>query len=185
MVLEVCSTGDRVPAVCLTEGRTGGGPTAAGPTHKAGVIELGEVLRRLSTEALLWVRDPQVLDGAAEVVEGSSTADRARIVVEDLLHARVVRSASSRVRVVLKMGNPFPNVSLLVREGVNALALPATVLRPRVVRECASKGLDVYAWLVNDVSQAVRTVRYGVRLLVTSRSSLKRELQQYLGALGT
>lgn len=185
VVLEVCSTEGGVPTVCLTEERTAGGPTTAGPTETARVIELGEVLRRSTTEVLLWVRDPQVLDGAARAVEGSGAIDRASIVVEDLLHARVVRGTSSRVRVILKMGNPFPNVPLLAKEGVSALALPATVLRPRVVRECASKGLDVYAWLVNDVSQAVRTVRYGVKLLVTSRPSLKRELQQYLGVLGT
>lgn len=184
VVFEIFPALETAPAAWSAGERTERVATTTVPAQGTGSVELEGVLRGLSIEVLLWVRDPQVLDSVARVIERSGLVERAGIVVDDLLHARVVRGASSRVRVVLKMGNPFPNVPLLAKEGVSALALPATVLRPRVVRECASRGLDAYAWLVNDVSQAVRVVRYGVRLLVTSRPGLKRELQQYLGVLG-
>ncbi len=179
LVLEVCSTKDRVPVICPTE-ESG---DLEGAYAELGLPRLEEILESAGASVLLYVRSPQIADSAARAVESASSAERVRLVVEDLLHARVARSASERVRVVLKLSNPYPNVSLLAREGVAGLAMPAPVLRPRVVRECSSRGLEVYAWLVNDVSQALRVLKYGVELLVTSRPDLRRELRQYLGEL--
>ncbi len=179
LVLEVCSTRDRVPVVCPT-GEPG---DLSGTRVELGLPELSEVLGGTGASLLLYVRSPQVADSAARAVETSGATSRTRLVFDDLLHARVARSASERVGAVLRLGNPYPNVPLLTREGLVGLAMPAPALRPRVVRECASRGLEVYAWLVNDVSQALRVLRYGVELLVTSREGLRRELRQYLGEL--
>lgn len=183
VVLEVCSTKDRVPVVCPAGGLSEISQTEVELAQRARVLKVEDVLRSSRVELLFWVRDPQVLDTVAKTIEDAEAIGKAYVLVEDLLNVRVVRSKSSKVRTILKLANPFPNVSLLAREGVNVLALPASVLRPRVVRECSSKGVDVVAWLVNDVSQAIKAVRYGVKLLVTSRSNLKKELQQYLGNL--
>lgn len=183
VVLEVCSTKDRVPVVCPAGGLSEISQTEVELAQRARVLKVEDVLRSSRVELLFWVRDPQVLDTVAKTIEDAEAIGKAYVLVEDLLYVRVVRSKSSKVRTILKLANPFPNVSLLAREGVNVLALPASVLRPRVVRECSSKGVDVVAWLVNDVSQAIKAVRYGVKLLVTSRSNLKKELQQYLGNL--
>jgi len=183
VVLEVCSTKDRVPVVCPAGGLSEISQTEVELAQRARVLKVEDVLRSSRVELLFWVRDPQVLDTVAKTIEDAGAIGKAYVLVEDLLYVRVVRSKSSKVRTILKLANPFPNVSLLAREGVNVLALPASVLRPRVVRECSSKGVDVVAWLVNDVSQAIKAVRYGVKLLVTSRSNLKKELQQYLGNL--
>ncbi|MEM2006180.1 MAG: hypothetical protein QW154_00865 [Sulfolobales archaeon] len=183
VVLEVCSTKDRVPVVCPAGGLSEISQTEVELAQRARVLKVEDVLRSSRVELLFWVRDPQVLDTVAKTIEDAEAIGKAYVLVEDLLYVRVVRSKSSKVRTILKLANPFPNVSLLAREGVNVLALPASVLRPRVVRECSSKGVDVVAWLVNDVSQAIKAVRYGVKILVTSRSNLKKELQQYLGNL--
>ncbi|MEM3983257.1 MAG: hypothetical protein QXZ22_05295 [Sulfolobales archaeon] len=185
IVLEVCSTKDSVPIVCPTGELSETSQASAELTQIAEAIRIENVLKSSQIELLFWVRDPQVLDTVAQAIENAGAVDRAYLVLEDLLHVRVIRSKSSKVKAILKLANPFPNVSLLAKEGVNALALPASVLRPRVVRECSSKGVAVVAWLVNDVSQAVRAVRYGVKLIVTSRSNLKKELLQYLGDLIT
>jgi hypothetical protein len=158
-------------------------PTIPEPRAGAGLVRLEEVLGGVDAEVLLWVREPQILDLVARAVEGLHAEGRAYIVVDDPLHARVVRNVLKSVRVVVRISNPFPNTALISREGVYGLALPATVIRPRLVKECASRGLQVYAWLVNDVSQAVKVLRYGVQLFITSRPTLKKELEHYTGEL--
>ncbi|MEM1931300.1 MAG: hypothetical protein QW780_05220 [Sulfolobales archaeon] len=185
IVLEVCSTKEGVPIVCPTGESSETTQASAELTQVAEALRVENILKSSQIELLFWVRDPRVLDTVAQAIENAGAVNRAYVVLEDLLHVRVIRSKSSKVKAILKLANPFPNVSLLAKEGVDALALPAPVLRPRVVRECSSRGVAVVAWLVNDVSQAVRAVGYGVKLIVTSRSNLKKELQQYLGDLLT
>ncbi len=184
IVLDICSTRDRVPVVC-PDVTSPGMPVPTTSEHElgGGLISLERVLSSIATEVLLWVREPQILDVVAKTVRGLHAEERAYIVVDDLLQARVVRNTLGSVKTVVRISNPFPNVAVISREGVYGIALPATVIRPRLVKECVSRGIQVYAWLVNDVSQALRVLRYGVQLFVTSRPTLKKELENYVGEL--
>lgn len=184
VVLNICSTRDKIPVVCPdTPDLRTPAPTILESELGGGLIGLEKVLSGIATEVLLWVREPQILDLVAKTVGELHAEGRTYMVVDDLLQARVVRNTHKSVRTVVRISNPFPNVAIISREGVYGIALPATVIRPRLVKECASRGIQVYAWLVNDVSQAVRVLRYGVQLFITSRPTLKKELERYVGEL--
>ena len=183
LVVDVYSTKDGVPVVVFD--RVVGGVDVASLSYDEvrralQVPDAGTLISSISADLVLWVRDSSLLDTLPKLVESSGATRRAYVAVDDVLQARAVRSASTSVRVVLRASNPFPNVALIRREGVNAIAVPPALARPRLVRECASRGLSVFVWPVNDVAQAARVVRYGVQALVTSRPTLRRELEGVL-----
>ncbi|MCS7099131.1 MAG: glycerophosphodiester phosphodiesterase [Sulfolobales archaeon] len=180
VVLDVFLSRDGVPVASTREEVGGRRLSELDFKFLTGAVELGTLLSYSDVELLLWIRDAGALDVAARAVREGGSLERHCLVVDDVLQVRVVRSVSREVCVVTMVRNPFPNLQLISREGSSAIAVPASVLRPRLVRESSARRLKVFAWLVNDVSLAARVVRYGVELLVTSRPTLKKELSQYL-----
>ena len=183
LVVDVYSTRDGVPVVVFD--RVVGGIDVASLSYDEvrrtlQVPDASTLISSIAADLVLWVRDSSLLDTLPKLVESSEAMRRAYVAVDDVLQARVVRGVSTSVRVVLRVSNTFPNVALIRREGVNAIAVPPALARPRLVRECAGRGLQVIAWPVNDVAQAARVVRYGVQALVTSRPTLRRELEEVL-----
>ncbi|MEM4592021.1 MAG: glycerophosphodiester phosphodiesterase [Sulfolobales archaeon] len=144
------------------------------------VLSLAEFSSETLLELLLKVTDPRVVDRIPKVVEEVGITERCYILVDDILWARSVATISDSARTALLVRNPFPNAQLIARERVSAVALPASLIRPRLVEEFKRLGIRVFTWLVNDVSQAMRVVRHGVDSLITSRRTLKKELQHYL-----
>ena len=133
-----------------------------------------------AADLVLWARDTSLLDTLPRLIESTGAVDRVYVAVDDILQARVVRGVSRAIKLILRISNPFPNVALMKREGVDALAIPPALAKPRLTRECASRGVSVVVWLVNDVAQATRAVRYGAQVLVTSRPTLRKELEEFL-----
>lgn len=181
VLIDFCATRDGIAIVCPPGGAVDTSILSYSELrHGVGVPSFKDVLTSVDLELLAWIRDSRALDTAVRIIEEAGAASRLYVVVDDLLYARVVRNLSKSCRVVLRISNPYPNVSVIAREGVNAIAAFANLIRPRIVRECSSHGLDVFAWLVNDVAQAIKAVRYGVKALTTSRPTLKKELQYFL-----
>lgn len=182
VVLDLHTTKDGVPVISLKE-EFGGRRVSEVDYATAvglGVVELNSLLKGVGSEVLLQVKDSRALDVAARIIQETGAEERCYLVVEDILQARAIRSISRDVGVITIVRNPFPNLQVLIREGSGAIAVPAPLIKPRLARECVSRGLKLFAWLVNDISLAVRVLRYGVELLVTSKPTLKREIEQFM-----
>ncbi|MCX8184865.1 MAG: glycerophosphodiester phosphodiesterase [Sulfolobales archaeon] len=180
VVLDLFLSRDGVPVASNREELGGRRLSELEYRSLAGVVELSSLLSYSDIELLLWIRDMRALDVAARAIRERGSLKKHCLIVEDVLQLRAVRNVSREVCVATLVRNPFPNLQLISREGSNAIAAPASVLRPRLARECSTRGLKLYAWLVNDVSLAAKVVKYGVEHLVTSRPTLKRELSQYV-----
>jgi len=183
LVVDVYASKDGVPVV--TFDRVIGGVDVASVSYEEvrrvlRVPDAATLISSTAADLVLWVRDNSLLDTLPRLVERAGAVGRVYVAVDDLLQARAVRGVSASVKLVLRISNPYPNITVIRREGVDAVALPPALVRPRLIRECTSRGVKVVAWPVNDVAQAARVVRYGVEVLVTSRPTLKRELAEYL-----
>lgn len=183
LVVDVYVAKDRVPVVVFE--RVIRGVDVASLSYEEvrralQVPDVGTLISSTTADLVLWVRDTSLLDILPELIEDAGAVGRVYLAVDDVLQARAIRGASKSVKVVLRVLNPFPNVVLLKREGVDAVAVPPALARPRLIRECTSRGIPVIVWLVNDVAQAAKAVRYGAQVLVTSRPTLRRELDEFL-----
>lgn len=81
--------------------------------------------------------------------------------------------------IALTVTHPFPNVDALKKSGIDAVVMPYTLIKPRVVKEAHARGIAVIAATVNDVSAAVRVVSAGADALISEKPDILKQARKF------
>ncbi len=81
--------------------------------------------------------------------------------------------------IALTVTHPFPNVEALKKSGIDAIVMPYTLIKPRVVKEAHAREIAVIAATVNDVSAAVRVVSAGADALISEKPDILRQARKF------
>ena len=105
-------------------------------------------------------------------------------VIEDVVIAsrnievlRKYKSISKSVKVASIVNHPFPHIDNLRRQGVSFILMPPGLIRGRIVKEAHTRGIEVIAWVVNDVATLSKLANLGVDAVVTEKPDIRRELK--------
>ncbi len=144
------------------------------------VVLLTELLQAFVSKVkfLLSIEESRGVEKVIGLLKETNVLDRVALITSDISLAAVLKNLESNLTVGLRITHPFPNVDLIRRKGV-ALLLPAVnAVRGRVVREARAKGLQVFPWIINDVSQAIKMKNFGADGIITERPEIRRELSE-------
>jgi hypothetical protein len=81
--------------------------------------------------------------------------------------------------IALTVTHPFPNVEALSGHGIDAIVMPFTLIKPRVVKEAHAKDLTVIAATVDDVSAAVKVISAGADALISEKPDILRQARKF------
>ena len=105
-------------------------------------------------------------------------------VIEDVVIAsrnievlRKYKSIDKSVKVANIVNHPFPHVDNLRRQGISFILMPPGLIRGRIVKEAHTKGIEVIAWVVNDVATLSKLANLGVDAVITEKPDIRRELK--------
>ncbi len=81
--------------------------------------------------------------------------------------------------IALTVTHPFPNVEALKRSGIDAIVMPYTLIKPRIVKEAHAKDIAVIAATVNDISVAVKIVSAGADALISEKPDILKQARKF------
>ncbi|GEM_PF-4365697 len=81
--------------------------------------------------------------------------------------------------IALTVTHPFPNAEALSKSGIDAIVMPYTLIKPRVVKEAHAREIAVIAATVNDVSAAVRVISAGADALISEKPNILRQARKF------
>lgn len=81
--------------------------------------------------------------------------------------------------VALTVTHPFPNIDALSKSGIDALVMPYTLIKPRIVKEAHAKNIAVIAATVNDVSAAVKAVSAGADAIISEKPDILKQARKF------
>jgi len=90
-----------------------------------------------------------------------------------------VKELDSEAHIGLIINHPYPNVGKLRGWGVEALLPRYNIVTGRLVREVKSRGMRLIAWVVNDVTLALKLRGLGVDGIATDKPDIKKEVTKY------
>lgn len=75
----------------------------------------------------------------------------------------------------IKINNPFPNFAVLRNRGVDAVLMPHSLIKGRVVREAKARDIRVFSILVNDAAIYLKMKTAGVNAVITEKPLIAKE----------
>ncbi len=145
------------------------------------VLLIGDVVKVVKGKAKLVIglghEDLKSLTRVLDVVQSSNYIENSGIVIHEPMSAKAVKDKYKDVKVILYLSNPYPNLAAIKRLGINAILMPYSLIRSRVVKEAHARGIEVAAMTVNDPAVYVRLVSLGVDAIVTERPEIAREAE--------
>ena len=161
--------------------------TAAGAVTDERIPTLAEFLAacndsiRLNVELKETARSPDLARAVLDVLREHQLVDRAVVTCFDLSPLVELR----KLEPALPVGIILTAVKGdMTRLPVNILSLNQRLVRADVVRRAHQRGLEVYAWTVNDRATALRLLDLGCDNLITSDPVLMREVVDWYSGLG-
>jgi len=147
------------------------------------LVTIEELARSVKDRMLLFIRlGIDDLDYVRYVIDALNKVgylEKTAIVLHEVGLIKKVKEmwGSLGVSCMLYLTNPYPNISMLRRAGVDGLVMPYSLLRSRTVREAHTRGMDVLAWLVNDPAIFIKVSSLGVDGVITERPEIAREAE--------
>jgi glycerophosphoryl diester phosphodiesterase len=136
---------------------------------------------RLNVELKETSRNQQLAGAVVDLLREHQLANRAVVTCFDLPPLVEVR----KLEPTLPVGMILTAVKGdLTRLPVNILSLNQRLISADVVRRAHERGLEVYAWTVNDRGSALRLLDLGCDNLITSDPVLMREVVDWYSSLG-
>jgi hypothetical protein len=86
-----------------------------------------------------------------------------------------VRELFKRSTIGIKINNPFPNFAVLKSRGVDAVLMPHSLVKGRVVKEAKAKNIRVFSLLVNDAATYLKMKTAGVDAVITEKPLIAKE----------
>ncbi|MCD6428320.1 MAG: glycerophosphodiester phosphodiesterase [Desulfurococcales archaeon] len=90
---------------------------------------------------------------------------------------RKYKSLDETVKVASIVNHPFPHIDNLRRQGISFILMPPGLIRGRIVKEAHTRGIEVIAWVVNDVATLSKLANLGVDAVVTEKPDIRRDLK--------
>ena len=147
------------------------------------LVTIEELARSVKDKMLLFIRlGIDDLDYVRDVVDSLNKVEylgKSAIALHEVGLIKKVKEmwSSLGVNCMLYLTNPYPNISMLKRAGVDGLVMPYSLLRSRTVREAHTRDMDVIAWLVNDPAIFIKVSSLGVDGVITERPEIAREAE--------
>jgi len=147
------------------------------------LVTIEELARSVKDKMLLFIKlGIDDLDYVRYVVDALNKVNylgKSAIILHEVGLIKKVKEmwGSLGVNCMLYLTNPYPNISMLKRAGIDGLVMPYSLLRSRTVREAHTRGMDVIAWLVNDPAIFIKVSSLGVDGVITERPEIAREAE--------
>jgi len=113
-----------------------------------------------------------------DLLKSEDFTDNAVIAHHDIAVLSECKALGGNLKVAAIINNPFPHVSMLRRRGVDFIVMPYSLLRGRVVKEVHGNGMEVIAWVINDVATYIKVAALGVDAVATEKPDIRREAEK-------
>lgn len=147
------------------------------------LVSIEELSRSVKDKALLFIRlGVNDLDHARYVIDVLNKTNylgKSAIISHEVSLIKRIKEmwGSLSINCMLYLTNPYPNIPMLRRAGVDGLVMPYSLLRSRTIKEAHARGMDVVAWLVNDPATFIKVSSLGVDGIVTEKPEIAREAE--------
>jgi len=152
----------------------------AEPSDKDAIVGIADEIREQSELYLMITStDPNAAYAVAkELAEKGVALSKIILNIPEPGPARGLKEELGCL-IALTVSHPFPNVETLKRSGIDAVVMPYTLIKPRIVKEAHAKDIAVIAATVNDVSAAVRVVSAGADALISEKPDILKQARKF------
>lgn len=151
----------------------------AEPGDKDAVLRVADEIGELSGIYLMITStDPNIAYTVAKVLKERGV-DLSRVIL-NIPEPGPAAGLKEELRclIALTVTHPFPNVDALSKSGVDAIVMPYTLIKPRVVKEAHARDVTVIAATVNDVSAAVKVISAGADALISEKPDILKQVRR-------
>jgi len=152
----------------------------AEPSDKDAIVGIADEIREQSELYLMITStDPNAAYAVAkELAEKGVALSKIILNIPEPGPARGLKEELGCL-IALTVTHPFPNVEALKRSGIDAIVMPYTLIKPRIVKEAHAKDIAVIAATVNDISVAVKIVSAGADALISEKPDILKQARKF------
>jgi glycerophosphoryl diester phosphodiesterase len=149
---------------------------------KEAIPTLEEVLQELDGKTVLFieVKDEDIEEAVVNLVKQYNVIDNSIIISFNSNILKKIKELNNKIEVGILTARPPVTIYIDHALKLKAMAvLPMhSFVTPQVIKEAHAKKLRVYTWTINDVSQALKFIGYGVDGIATDDPTLKINVQK-------